>query len=62
MVKINIFLTQKTFRESGSDTDTDSIIDDAINMEKENPRSYLFYYFQVNFTLPEQRHDVTAMF
>jgi hypothetical protein len=37
-------LTQKTFKESESDTDTDSIIDDVMNMEKENPRSYLFYF------------------
>jgi hypothetical protein len=37
----DIFLTQKTFRESGSDADTDSIIDDIINMAKENFRFYL---------------------
>jgi hypothetical protein len=37
----DILVTQKIFRENGSDTDTDSIIDDVINMEKENPR---FHY------------------
>ena len=44
----DIFLTQKTFWESGSDADTDSIIDDIrddiINMEQENRRFYLFYF------------------
>jgi hypothetical protein len=34
----DIILKQKTFRESGSDTHTDSIIDDIIHMEKEIPR------------------------
>jgi hypothetical protein len=41
----DILNTQKlTFRESGFDADTDSIIDDIINMEKEYPRFYLFYF------------------
>jgi hypothetical protein len=40
----DIFLTQKTFRESGSDTDMDSIIDDINNIKKENPPFYLFYF------------------
>jgi hypothetical protein len=40
----DIFLTQNTFRESGSDAETDSIIDGIINMEMENPPFYLFYF------------------
>jgi hypothetical protein len=33
-----IFLTQNTFRESGSDIATDSIIDDIVSIQKENPK------------------------
>ena len=40
----DIFLTQKTFWDSGSDADTDSIISDNINIEKGNLRFYLFYF------------------
>jgi hypothetical protein len=39
-----IFFTLNNFRESRSDIDTDSIIDDIINIEKENPRFDLFYF------------------